>query len=121
MKLSENIQLTMFVVVAVGLNIFNAVTLKLLASQNNPGWIAIVIGIGFVITLNGLRMLAWHFANKRFPLSTIYPLTSIFYPLMLVVSFYFKEEISFYQIAGTVFITIGVFWIARKADMKEIV
>jgi len=103
----------------VGLNIFNAVALKLIASQTHLDWRILLFGIGFVIMLNGLRMLVWWFANKRFPLSTIYPLTNIFYPLMLIVSFYLKERITVFQIAGTAFITAGVLWLAWKIKENE--
>jgi drug/metabolite transporter (DMT)-like permease len=78
------------------------------------GTVLLVLGIGFVIFLNGLRMLVWMFANRAFPLSTMYPLTSIFYPLMLGVSYYFNERITPLHVAGTFFITLGVFWLGWK-------
>ncbi len=99
---------------AVGLNLLASIAMKLIANQDNIQFLFLILGIGIVIVLNGLRLVVWLFANKYFPLSTTYPLTSIFYPLMLFVSFYFGENISLTKIIGTVLITIGVVWLGAK-------
>lgn len=114
MKLPTKLILAAFVLGAVGLNLLSAVAMKLLANRGGLGLLFLLAGVGVVILLNGLRLLVWMFANKRFPLSTMYPLTSIFYPLMLIVSYYFGDKISAYQIAGTFLITLGVFWLSWK-------
>jgi drug/metabolite transporter (DMT)-like permease len=79
-----------------------------------------LLGIGFVLFLNALRMVVWMFANRSFPLSTMYPLTSIFYPLMLMVSYFFHEKITPLQLAGTFFITLGVFWLGWRVKSESI-
>jgi drug/metabolite transporter (DMT)-like permease len=99
---------------AVGLNLLTSIAMKLIANQGNIQFLLLVLSIGIVVVLNGLRLIVWLFANKNFPLSTTYPLTSIFYPLMLFVSFFFGEGISPAKIIGTILITIGVFWLGAK-------
>lgn len=98
----------------VGLNLMAAVAMKLLARFENLSNVIILFGIGAIILLNVLRLLVWLLANKLFPLSTIYPLTSIFYPLMLGISYFFNENISYLHIIGTLLITFGVFWLGWK-------
>ena len=114
MKLPQKLLLVLLVLGAVGLNLLAAIAMKLLAGAAGLGTVLLVLGIGFVIFLNGLRMLVWMFANRAFPLSTMYPLTSIFYPLMLGVSYYFNERITPLHVAGTFFITLGVFWLGWR-------
>jgi drug/metabolite transporter (DMT)-like permease len=112
--------LILFVLGAVGLNLLAAVAMKVLANQTELGYIFFLLGVGFVIFLNGLRLVVWMFANKRFPLSTMYPLTSIFYPLMLGVSYFFGEKITAFQILGTFLITSGVFWLGWRIKDEAI-
>jgi drug/metabolite transporter (DMT)-like permease len=120
MKLKTKLILILFVLGAVGLNLLAAVVMKLLANQKGIGIILFLLGIGCVIFLNVLRLVVWMFANKRFPLSTMYPLTSIFYPMMLGVSFAFGEKITLFQIIGTIFITIGVFWLGWRVKDETV-
>lgn len=108
-----------FVLAAIGLNVLSAIALKMLADQIDMPVTFLLIGIGLVILLNALRLLVWHFTNKRYPLSTVYPLTSLFYPIMLVVSYWYGEPISILQIFGTIFITTGVFWLGWKSSSNE--
>ena len=114
MKLPTKLLLAAFVLGAVGLNLLSAIAMKLLAIRGGLGLIFLLLGAGIVIFLNGLRLLVWMYANKHFPLSTMYPLTSIFYPLMLGVSYYFGDKISPFQVGGTFLITLGVFWLSWK-------
>jgi drug/metabolite transporter (DMT)-like permease len=112
MNLKTKLTLMLFVLGAVGLNLITAILMKLLANQSGIGLFVLLLGVGLVILFNGLRMVVWMFANKRFPLSTMYPLTSIFYPMMLGVSYYFGERITLYKIFGAFLIMFGVFWLS---------
>lgn len=98
----------------VGLNVVGGVILKALANRKNVSLILFGLGIMLVILVNGLRLLVWMFANKRFPLSTTYPLTSIFFPIMLGVSYLYGEPINTYNLLGTLLITAGVFWLGTR-------
>ncbi len=120
MRLTTKFLLIIFVLGAVGLNLLAAIAMKVLANQTEVSYIYLLLGVGFVIFLNGLRLVVWMFANKRFPLSTMYPLTSIFYPLMLAVSYFFGERITLLQVFGTFLITSGVFWLGWRINDEAI-
>ena len=109
---------TALVLGAVSLNILAAVIMKLLANQVDIKFFFFLSGLALVVLLNGLRLIVWMYANKYFPLSTIYPLTSIFYPFMLIVAYLFSEKITIIQIIGTTFITLGVFWLNWKVKSE---
>jgi drug/metabolite transporter (DMT)-like permease len=98
---------------AVALNLLNAVFMKTLANQVGLGAFLLLLGMAAVLFVNGLRMLVWMYANRYFPLSTMYPLTSIYYPLMLFVSHAFGETITLPQVIGALLIAFGVFWLGR--------
>jgi len=100
---------------AVVLQVVGAVALKGLADHFDD-WSAawIVAGIAVVGVLNVLRLVVWGFAHRRFPLSTTFPLSTLFFPLMLIVAGLFGDPIYVQQIAGTLLITAGVFWINAK-------
>ena len=70
--------------------------------------------IGLVLLINGLRFVVWAFAHKRYPLSTTYPLTSLLYPVMLVVAYFYHEPTGPNQWLGTILITAGVAWLSWK-------
>jgi multidrug transporter EmrE-like cation transporter len=100
---------------AVALQIAGAVVLKTLADSAPVPPALLVLGIGAVALLNGLRFLAWGFAHRRYPLSTSYPLASLFFPLMLGVAWAYGDPIRAHQIAGAALVTAGVAWLALRA------
>lgn len=97
--------------VAVGLNVAGAVILKTLADGSSGSILLIMVGVTSVFLLNALRFLIWMYAHKHFPLSRTYPLTSVFFPLMLGISYAYKEPVGINQWVGVVFITGGVLWL----------
>lgn len=94
--------------VAVLLNVAAAVILKLLTIYPSNGSALIGIGILIVIGLNGARFLLWGGIHRRFPLSRTYPLTALFFPLILLVAYLFGEPVRLQQIGGTILICLGV-------------
>lgn len=98
------------VLCVVGLNVITAVILKLLATTSLATLI-IALGIVGAIVLSGLRFVVWGIAHKRYPLSTTYPLSSLFFPSILGVSWAFHEQVGLPQVAGTVLIVAGVVWL----------
>jgi drug/metabolite transporter (DMT)-like permease len=100
----------------VGLNVTSGLLLNTLASSSDPNLFVLGLGFAVVFLLNAWRLVIWMFANKRFPLSTIYPFTSLFFPVMLVVSFAYHEPITLNRIAGTLLITSGVFWLGWRVS-----
>ena len=60
------------------------------------------------VALNGVRFVIWGYAHRRYPLSHTYPLTALFFPLVLALSHWRGEEIAIPQIGGTVLISVGI-------------
>lgn len=102
------------VMFAVLLNILSAIILKTLANKSHYTIMLLSAGIVAAGGLNGLRFIVWGFLHKHYPLSISYPLSSLFYPMMLVVSASYGEPVNPNQILGTVLITIGVLWITLR-------
>lgn len=67
-----------------------------------------------VLLCNFGRMIVWGFIYKRYSISYAYPLSSIFFPLILAVSYFFYgEEMTFFKIAGVMLIVAGIIVITR--------
>jgi len=100
---------------AVLLQLVGAVVLKELATRSLP-WIMIGTGLGAVILLNALRFVVWGYAHSRFPLSKTYLLSSIFFPLMLVISWLYGDAVGPSQLSGTALIAVGVIWLTSRVS-----
>lgn len=101
----------------VAINVTSGILLKILASNGGDNRLLLVLGFGTVFVLNGARLVVWLFANRHFPLSTIYPLTSLFFPVMLVVSYAYGDPITVSRLLGTLLITFGVFWLGWRINL----
>jgi|LSQX01.2.fsa_nt_gb drug/metabolite transporter (DMT)-like permease len=56
-----------------------------------------------------LQALSWQLVLKKYKLSTAYMFNSLYYPLILLISFFiFKEDISWGNILGTAIIIFGL-------------
>jgi multidrug transporter EmrE-like cation transporter len=99
---------------AVLLQIAGAVVLKALADHAPVAPALLAAGIGVVALLNGLRFVAWGVAHRRWPLSTTYPLASVFFPLMLGVSYLYGDPVRLPQWLGTALVTAGVVWLTWR-------
>jgi drug/metabolite transporter (DMT)-like permease len=99
---------------AVTLQIAGALVLKGMADRPHLPLAAVAAGVGLVALLNGARFLAWGYSHRRFPLSTSYPLSSVFFPLMLGVAYLYGDPIGWNQWLGTALITTGVVWLVAR-------
>lgn len=102
------------VLTTVALQIGAALVLKALADHPHTPMLMLAAGLALVVALNGLRFIAWGAAHKRFPLSLTYPLSAVFFPLMLLVSWQYGEPVAVRQVVGTVLITTGVLWMLAR-------
>jgi len=98
----------LLVSVAVGLNLVGAVVLKEAADMEHASMLMIATLIFLVVLINLLRVGFWAAIHKRFRLSDSYPLTSLFFPMILVLSALYGEEIGLAKLIGTALITLGV-------------
>ena len=94
--------------IAVGLNLLSAVILKETADLKKASFLLITVLIILVIFINLLRVIFWSAIHKRFRLSDSYPLTSLFFPMILVLSIFYGEEIGIFKVIGTALITFGL-------------
>ena len=102
---------------AVGLQVFGAVLLKTIADHYLEWRLPMLaVGIGIVICLNLVRLVVWGVAHKRYPLSTTFPMSSMFFPAMLVVANLFGDEIGVRQLVGAMLITAGTAWLSIKVE-----
>ena len=90
------------------LGIISAYILKEASLHNDIGASVLVLTILAVVLVNGLRFVVWWYVHKRFPLSSSYPLSSLFFPLILIMGYAYGEEITSTKIIGAGIIVIGV-------------
>ena len=69
------------------------------------------------LTMLGIQALVWQQALKRLPLSIAYPMMSLIFIFIPLVSYFiFLEKISSFQIVGSVFILVGTIQIAGNGN-----
>ena len=76
---------------------------------------ALLLAMGAVaasIALNLLRFFLWRIIHQRYPLSHSYPLTALFFPCILALSYLRGDSVSLPQVAGTLLITAGALALA---------
>lgn len=106
--------------IAVGLNLLSAIVLKEAANLGQVASVLVIaIFIALVVLINLLRVALWGAIHKRFRLSDSYPLTSLFFPMILVLSAYYGEEIGLGKLLGTVLITLGVLVMMSEGDKHK--
>jgi drug/metabolite transporter (DMT)-like permease len=100
---------------AVALQVLGAVLLKVMADVDLGRRTLLLFGFGAVLALDLARFLVWGAAHRRYPLSETFPLSSLFFPAMLVVSLFFGEPVGLRQLAGAALIAAGSAWMRWKA------
>lgn len=102
--------------IAVLLNLVGAAVLKELTQVDHHSLVIVFAGLGLVAGLNGLRFLLWGAIHKRFPLSHTYPLTALFFPMLLGMSLLYGEPVGPTQIIGTIAISVGIVILTVSKD-----
>lgn len=73
--------------------------------------------IGVALAIHALRFLLWGYVHRRWPLSHTYPMTAIFFPLIIVMAVFYGEPIHANQVLGGLLIAGGVGWLTfRKSE-----
>jgi multidrug transporter EmrE-like cation transporter len=104
---------------AVALQVAGAVVLKVMADADADRSLPVLFaGIGAVLALNLLRLAVWGYAHQRFPLSTTFPHSSLFFPIMLMVAVAFGEQVRLNQVVGALTIAAGSFWLAARSSAR---
>ncbi len=108
-----------FVSAVVTLNILSAIILKQAADMEQPTRLLLATILILLVFINLLRVAFWSSIHRRFPLSDSYPLTSIFFPIVLMISLLYGEQVGLNQLIGTFFITVGVAILVQGSDRKS--
>jgi multidrug transporter EmrE-like cation transporter len=116
--MNQRVLAIFLVSVAVGLNLVSAVVLKEAADMARASLLVIAALIFLVVLINLLRVALWAAIHKRFRLSDSYPLTSLFFPMILALSAFYGEEIGLAKLLGTVLITLGVLVLMRGEKLE---
>lgn len=70
--------------------------------------IALVL-LGLVLGVNGFKFILWGWIHKNYDVSQSYPLTAMFFPMVLLLSYWQGETaLTSFKIMGTVLIVIGL-------------
>jgi drug/metabolite transporter (DMT)-like permease len=101
--------------VAVGLQVIGAVVLKTLAdTATGTDRLALLAGIAGVGLLNLCRLAVWGYAHTRFPLSSSFPTSALFFPAMLLVAVAYGDPVGPQQVLGAGLITLGSTWLSLR-------
>jgi len=106
--LNRRVLAILLVILTVGLNLVSAVVLKETVNRRQGPLFLIALLIVLVVMINFVRVVLWSAIHKRFRLSESYPLTSLFFPMILVLSAIYGEEIGLANLIGTGMVTLGV-------------
>jgi drug/metabolite transporter (DMT)-like permease len=97
-------------ILTIATNIIGPVNLKVMSQLDIHKEILIFLGLAaFHLLIVGTRMITWFKILKRIRLSIAYPVISVTFPLMLVISYgFFDENITIIKLAGTALIISGI-------------
>lgn len=113
--LRSNLRAIGVMLLAVALQVVGAVLLKLIADGRDDAPLLILAAGGAAVgVVNLARLVVWGVAHRRYALSTTFPLSSLFFPVMLFVAAAFGDTIGPAQIIGALLITSGAFWLTAR-------
>ena len=110
----SSIRAFFLVLSTVVLGLISAWCLKETAQNHDVPIYVLVLVISIVSTVNAARFFIWGYIHRHYPISISYPLNSLFFPLILLLGFFYGEEISVMKILGVALITIGVAMLTYK-------
>lgn len=85
-----------------------------------PLWLAALF-LGSVLAVNLGRFVLWGYVHKRFPVSMSYPLSGIFFPLVLLLGHLaYGEPLTLGKLVGSVVIMLGVGMLLAKGGVADV-
>lgn len=78
-----------------------------------------ILAVGLAIGLNLMRFAIWGYAHRHFPLSHTYPLTALFFPCVLALSYFNGDAVTSEQVIGTLLITFGALAMASPGATRR--
>lgn len=88
------------------------------AASPHPSLVLTITAVVGAIGLNLFRFVIWGYAHRRYPLSHTYPLTALFFPGVLALSYIHGDTISALQIGGTLLITLGALLLGSSSKKE---
>ena len=70
--------------------------------------LALATLLAAVLVLAAARFVVWGEMHKRYPLSLAYPASALFFPLVMVLAWFYGETVTPANIAGATLVTTGV-------------
>ncbi|HET7396343.1 MAG TPA: hypothetical protein VFK12_07875 [Gammaproteobacteria bacterium] len=115
LNLNATVKALAVVTATVLLQLLGAILLKQATRTVNMGFIFPVVFIAIAFGVQGMRFLLWGYAHRRWPLSVTYPMSAVFFPLLIAVAALYGEKIAVGQWLGGLFITAGVMWLTIQS------
>jgi drug/metabolite transporter (DMT)-like permease len=102
------------VTLTVLLQLVAAALLKRAAVAAPLGLLLPAVLIAVTLGIHAVRFLLWGYVHRRWPLSHTYPMTAVFFPLILIMAAAYGEPIHLNQVLGGLLIAGGVAWLTLK-------
>lgn len=96
------------VLLTVVLGLVSALVLKEATLLKDLGWKQLFVVVCIAAGVNGLRFILWGIVHKNYPLSLSYPLSSLFFPCILFMGYFYGEDITSMKLLAVVMIGCGV-------------
>lgn len=102
------------VTLTVLLQLVAAALLKQAAVDSRLGYLLPAVLIGLALGVHAVRFVLWGYAHRRWPLSMTYPMTAVFFPMIIVMALAYGEPIHATQAVGALLVAAGVAWLTFK-------
>lgn len=89
------------------------------STSPRPGLMIAATAVSAALVLSFFRFVIWGYAHRRYPISSTYPLTALFFPGILVLSYARGDAIGLTEIIGTLLITVGAFTLAPPKQDRD--
>lgn len=96
------------------LGLVSAAALKEASQFHNMSLPILLVIVFVVIFVNGLRFMVWGYVHKKYPLSSSYPISSLFFPAILIMSYGYGETVGIQKVLGAALISLGVAYLTYK-------
>ena len=104
------------VTVTVLLQLLGAALLKQATLSVHLGLLLPALFIAAAFGVQGMRFVLWGYAHKRWPLSVTYPMTAVFFPMLIALAASYGERVTASQWLGGLLITGGVAWLTFQGQ-----
>lgn len=116
-KIMIPLALTLLTVI---IGVISAVTLKFMSQDLAFSIFDLILMYGLVLGLNATRLLLWGLLHKKYPLSFVFPLSAIFFPVILIVDIStYGEQITLSKLLGVILILLGVLILTNEESSSD--